>query len=167
MSFKHSLLLIITLASLPAVANVKPVAQMSDEEVFDAVSARSQQLFDLEFGQCDQGELDDLMMDDYDYLDDRWGMYENAKQKTVSACYGANNEKRELIKGSQTVHRLNMFGAVEQGSHQFYKPVEGSDGEMKLYEKAHYIHIWQYDMPEGVWRLQQAISFDHQPVEEK
>ena len=60
-----------------------------------------------------------------------------------------------------TVHRINGYGAVEQGEHVFYE--RKGHGPEKKVGKARFTQLWKLT-PAG-WRLARVFSYDHAAVE--
>jgi hypothetical protein len=139
---------------------------MSLPEIFDQLTAKDRELFDAAFNTCNANKVKDLITEDFEFYHDQWGQIAKSGAEFVEAvrreCERQRQgldyrARRELVKGSMRVYRLNNYGAVQTGVHRFYKLTAGKNDE--LTETATFTHLWK-EGKDG-WRLARVLSYNH------
>lgn len=138
-----------------------------DEErqaVFETLRLKDSLLFDLGFNQCDTLQIRKLVSDDFEFYHDKSGLLTSKEvfiMGIASLCNMNYKPTRVLIEESLEVHLLKnngqLYGAIQQGEHQFYG--EEEDKPKYLTSTAKFTHVWLLE--EGVWQLKRILSFDH------
>lgn len=145
-------------------------APAASKELFDALLEKDRVLFDTVFNTCDMKLLASLVTDDFEFFHDKWGQTAKSGAEFVESigkmCARVKSgedfrARRELDRGSLTVHVIKGYGAMQMGSHRFYMLTPGKPD--KLTEAGKFIDLWKNE--DGQWKLARVISYDHQLAE--
>lgn len=115
------------------------------------------------FNHCDVARFTELLTPDVEFYHDESGRMLSAKSqaeglKTGCAEQASNGKlRRELVQSSLEVYPIGNYGAVEIGTHNFYRTLPGKPE--KLTTVAKFVHIWQQDGQQ--WRVSRIISYAH------
>jgi hypothetical protein len=139
------------------------------QALYEAIAKRDAEFFEVFFVGCDPARLAAMLTSDFEMYHDKEGLVANAADgfvahyaKTCEARRAPNawRSRRELVPCTMTVHRLNNYGAIEQGDHIFYE--RRGNGPEKKVGKARFTQVWKLEG--GRWRLARVLSYDHAPV---
>ncbi len=153
---------------LPAGAHAIRAAPPS-EALTDAISRRSDALFDVIFDRCVAGDLPGMITADFEFHHDQWGTIADSRDRFVDKIHGnclrrASGEdpvvRRERVPGTLTVYPIGDDGALETGVHRFHEIAK--DGRLTLVGIARYSHLWKRE--DGEWRVSRIFSYDHMDV---
>jgi hypothetical protein len=113
-------------------------------------------LFEVGFNQCDAALFKNIIADDLEFYDDRYGLNTskgNEIKSLVEKCGRPEKLTRKL--NSCTIDKLGDFGAVQIGEHTFF--INGiPEGTGK------FIHIWERKNNE--WKLKRIVSYEHRGI---
>lgn len=115
------------------------------------------------FNACDVAAFTNYLTPDVEFYHDEGGLMLSANSqaeglKMRCAEQSKNGElRRELVKASLEVYPIKNYGAVEIGTHNFYRTLPGKPE--KLTTVAKFMHIWQQDGKQ--WRVSRIISYAH------
>lgn len=136
--------------------------------LYAKVAELDAKLFDAVFMHCDADKVAALVADDFEFYHDQWGQIARSKDQFVSIIRGQcerqaqgtdYHARRELVPDSLRVYPLKGYGAVETGTHRFYRLDKGGPAG-QLTETAEFFQLWKED--HGSWKLARVISYDHQ-----
>jgi ketosteroid isomerase-like protein len=155
---------------LATVGNAQTPGPTATKELFDELAEKDRVLFDAMFNRCDVTALGDLVTDDFEFYHDKGGLIASSRTQFVESvarlCERQKSgvdyrARRELVEGSLEVYPLNNYGAVQIGTHRFYRKTEGQPD--KLVEIARFTHVWKKDG--NGWRIARVLSYDHKLTE--
>ncbi|GAA0638420.1 nuclear transport factor 2 family protein [Brevundimonas lenta] len=160
------------IALLAALALQTPgVVIPAEPALTEAIAARDAAIFSVMFDQCDPPALADLVTDDLEFYHDRGGAM--FTRRTFVEDYDRNcnarkapdswRSRRELVPGTLKVYAIPDYGAVAEGTHQFYE--RQGDGPEALAGRARFSVLWKLE-PDGQWRMARAFSIDHAAASE-
>jgi hypothetical protein len=113
-------------------------------------------LFDVAFNQCDAAVFKQIIADDIEFYDDRFGLNTSKGNEIKSLnekCAGTKKLTRKL--NSCNVDKLGDFGAVQLGEHTFFSnDIPIGTGK--------FIHIWE--RKDENWQLKRIVSYEHRPI---
>ncbi len=137
-----------------------------NSELFIALKKQDSVFFERGFNQCDIDYLDKTISEDLKFFHDQGGLqnrkqfFENTKKYICSKL--EKKPIRKLKKGSLVVYPLYnngvLYGAIQNGDHNFYLRENGKDDEWT--SSAKFTHVWILD--NGSWILTEVLSYDHQ-----
>ncbi|WCL53790.1 nuclear transport factor 2 family protein [Gimibacter soli] len=138
-----------------------------DSELFKTLMGLDDAIFEKSFNRCDHSDLLKLIPDDFEFYHDTGG-FENSKESfmaTVERNICGNpavKPIRKLVSGSLEVYPLmngdgTLYGAVQQGVHEFYLREEGKP--LRLTSTARFTHVWIFK--DEAWTLKRVLSYDH------
>jgi hypothetical protein len=154
--------------ALLAVAAVA-VAVPEGQPLQDAIAKRDAEFFEVFFVGCDPKRVAAMLTSDFEMYHDKEGLVADAAhgfvEQYAKTCKArqkpdAWRSRRELVPGTMTIHRLNNYGAIEQGDHVFYE--RKGDGPEKKVGKARFTQVWKLE--DGQWKLARVLSYDHAAV---
>lgn len=146
------------------------VAVPDGPALHEALARRDAELFEVLFVGCDPARFGSMLTPDFEMYHDKGGFVADgaagfvetyAKDCEARKKPGAWRSRRELVPGTMTVHRIEGYGAIEQGDHVFYE--RKGDGPEKKVGKARFTQLWKLDG--GEWKLARVFSYDHGPFE--
>lgn len=115
------------------------------------------------FNTCDIAAFTNYLTPDVEFYHDEGGLMLSAASqaeglKIRCAEQSKNGElRRELVTSSLEVYPIKNYGAVEIGTHNFYRTLPGKPE--KLTTVAKFLHVWQQDGEQ--WRVARIISYAH------
>jgi hypothetical protein len=145
---------------------------VTDPELVTEVEAADARLFRAIFDACDIDAASTMLTEDVRFIHDKWGQTANDRATLVNAFKsGCKNQaagsdfhsRREIVPGTQQVHALNGYGAIETGKHRFYAVLPGKPEQ--LTEISEFVILWKH--VGGKWLMAEAISYDHKLTDEK
>lgn len=134
--------------------------------LYKTILEKDSLLFDVGFNTCDISQFEKLWSEDLKFYHDKDGISDKRKFLTDlrnGICNEQANRKvkRFLIKESTEIFPLYkngiLYGAVQNGTHQFSEKRETQAGVAK------FTNVWQLE--NGEWKLTTSFSFDHKPYE--
>lgn len=135
----------------------------------DALMKRDAEFFEVFFTGCDVPRVTGMLTPDFEMYHDKGGFVadgaagfiaEYAKSCEARKAPDAWRSRRELVPGTMTVHRIEGYGAIEQGDHVFYE--RKGNGPEKKVGKARFTQLWKLEG--GTWKLARVLSYDHAPI---
>lgn len=146
------------------IMTVQPEAgPVATKELFDELAEKDRMLYDAVFNTCDLQALRGLVTEDFEMYHDKSGMPAKSASQFVmnirDLCdrrsWGVDYPaKRELVEGTLEVYPLANYGAIQTGTHRFYRLGGGQPVEI-----SRFTHIWKKDA-DG-WKLARTMSYDH------
>jgi len=158
-------LLVLSVAALAACTTAK-VHQQTFSQAPELLKRQIEQMDTALFGafnSCDVERFTALLTPDVEFYHDESGRMLTAQSQTDSlkilCAEQLKNGKlrRELVQSSLEVYPVGNYGAVEIGTHNFYRTLP--DQPEKLTTVAKFVHIWQRDGQQ--WRISRIISYAH------
>ena len=137
--------------------------QPAPSPLHQELAAKDKELFDAVFVSCDLETLTDLLTEDFEFYHDKWGQTASSREQFVGNIRGMCERqkagtdfraRRDVVQGSLAVYPLKNYGAVQVGTHRFYRLPENT-----MTESAVFTHLWKQE--DGKWRLARVISYDH------
>lgn len=150
---RHLLFILILVTVGMVSASEDPVSALSDQELNQQILAADSVLFEDGFNACDLSIWRNKLADDLEFYDDRSGLNADINKEIASfqnKCSAPIKITRTLLESR--VSRLNHFGAVQIGKHEFYE-----DG--KRTGDAEFIHLWE--LTADGWKVKRVVSFAH------
>lgn len=143
------------------------VKDPENKVLFDLLLDKDSLLFQIGFNQIDTLQLALLISTDFEFYHDEHGVTDT-KSAFVSNINGIRDLPfktwRILVEGSMEVFPLYkdnsqvLYGAIQNGTHDFYQQNEGEDARKT--NTAKFTHLWIIE--DGDWKLKRVLSFDHQ-----
>jgi hypothetical protein len=142
------------------------VLSSENREIFKILKEKDSLLFELGFNQIDTLQVKVLTSDDFEFYHDEHGVMNSKKEfvKSISSIRELPfKTRRELVKGSVEIYplyknnRQDLYGAVQNGEHNFYQQKEGE--EERKTSTAKFTHLWIIENND--WKLKRVLSFDH------
>lgn len=162
--------MIVALSAALALLQAAAPAIPEGAELQRTVAAHDAALFAVMFDRCDPAALSGLVTEDIEFYHDKGGrmagraafVADYAKGCEGWAAPDAWRSRRELVAGSMRVFPIPGYGAVEEGTHQFYE--RKGNGPEKLVGRAHFSVLWKLDA-DGRWRMARAFSVGHEAID--
>lgn len=138
----------------------------SHTELYNTILSKDSLLFEVGFNNCDIKQFELLLSDQLKFYHDKDGISDKTKfiadlRKGICNSLENRQVKRFLVKESTEVFPLYkngiLYGAVQNGEHQFSEKRESQAGIAK------FTNVWQIE--NGEWKLTTSFSFDHKPLE--
>jgi len=126
-------------------------------------------MFNAAFNTQDAAYLQKILASDFEFYHDKSGLaftspegFVNLLQRNWKKQNAGEKkfQRRELVKESFKVHKLNKYGVVQMADHKFYET--DTNGVETLMEYAKFVHLWN-ETNDG-WKLTRSISYDHEFV---
>ncbi len=165
-SVRTCLVLITVVALASCATSNETVHQQSfskaPEQLTKQIEHMDEVLFSA-FNACDIEAFTSYLTPDVEFYHDEGGLMLSADSQAeglkIRCAEQSKNGvlRRELVKGSLEVYPIKNYGAVEIGTHNFYRTLPGKPE--KLTTVAKFIHIWQQDGDQ--WRVSRIISYAH------
>lgn len=125
-------------------------------------------LFQVGFNTCDISQFEKLLSLDFEFYHDKDSISDRSKflrdlRNGLCKSPDTYQSRRELISAEvYPLYKKNrLYGAVQNGVHQFYE--RNGSGNETMADAAKFTHIWL--LTEGQWHLARALSYDHQEVD--
>ncbi|RYE21377.1 MAG: nuclear transport factor 2 family protein [Sphingobacteriales bacterium] len=146
------LFLLLTASSVNAQSVSKKKASKT---LYSTVLAMDKQVFDA-YNKCDLDKFEEYFTRDVEFFNDRTGYTESRHDlmKTMKDLCESGGMQRVLVNAQ--VYPLDFYGAVETGTHRFYKTV---NGKRRFISSARFTNIWKQE--DGEWKIARVISYDH------
>ncbi len=128
------------------------------DPLYVEVAELDRQLFDA-YNQCDLVAFRKLLADDLEFYHDQGGLMHGADAVTEAVRKNiCGKVRRELVPGTLEVDKIEGYGAIELGSHNFCEIQSG-----KCVGTARFLQVWQHDG--DAWKATRIISFGHRPLD--
>lgn len=135
-------------------------------ELFKTLTKQDNLLFNQGFNHCNYEVLEKIVSKDLEFYHDVSGMQNRKdffKATRENICSNPNQKPiRKLVLGTLKVYPLKnngqIYGAVQEGIHQFYINEPGKD--LYLTSTAKFTHLWVLE--DSSWKLKTVLSYDHQ-----
>jgi hypothetical protein len=147
-------------------------AQLAESDsLFKRIKTLDSLLFDIGFSKCDITQFENLISENFEFYHDKGGTFLSKEAFIKSIKEGLCNpspykHRRELVKGSMEVYRLEkkgvLYGLIQMGVHRFYESKD--NGPEYFGSTAKFTQLWLLE--NGEWKLSRILSYDHQ-VKEK
>jgi hypothetical protein len=147
-------------------ASAQTAGPAASKALTDEIALKDRELFDAVFETCDIDKLATLVAEDFEFYHDKTGLATSSGKQWVEEVRGMCQRqkegtdyraRRELVEGTLKVYPMNNYGAVENGTHRFYRKTPGQPDE--LVEVAQFTHLWKREG--GAWKLTRVLSYDH------
>jgi ketosteroid isomerase-like protein len=151
----------ITALCLACIALSAPTATPTATELRNQILALDKAFFDA-FNTCDLETWRRHLAEDVEFYQDNDEVTtsRDALERSFKARCGTNNVaklRRELLPDTVEVHPIQGFGAVQFGTHQFWKVTAGEPDQLMATPK--FVHLWRHK--DGVWQMTRVISYGH------
>jgi hypothetical protein len=151
-----------TLAALLLLSSTAPAAERSlgdpADPLYRTVAELDRQLFDA-YNRCDLAAFRALLDDDLEFYHDQGGLMRGADAVTESVRkHICGKVRRELVPGTLEVDKIEGYGAIELGSHNFCEIASG-----KCVGTARFVQVWRRDG--AAWKATRIVSFGHRPLD--
>ncbi|MEO6150939.1 MAG: nuclear transport factor 2 family protein [Mucilaginibacter sp.] len=156
MMIRNAFLLLFALSLLTHPINAQPIpAKQASKTLYSTILTMDKQVFDA-YNTCDLDKFEDYFTKDVEFFHDRTGYTESRHDlmKTMKSLCENGGMQRKLVNAQ--VFPLDFYGAIEMGTHRFYKVV---NGKRKFISSARFTNIWKLD--DNEWKIARVISYDH------
>jgi hypothetical protein len=149
------------------ILSVTQLIGQTHEELFNKI-AQLDSTFFVSFNNCDLETYGSFLSENFEFYHDKQGMTKSreAELESMKVFCGEQREqqqlRRELIKESLKVFRMNDYGAIATGEHKFYLVID--EQTSKSVTKAKFTTLWKFEDDE--WKMTRTLSYDHQPEPE-
>ncbi len=114
------------------------------------------------FNACDLETWKRYLAEDVEFYQDNDDVTtsRDALERSFRSRCGTNNVaklRRELLPETVEVHPIKGFGAVQLGTHRFWKVTAGEPDQLMATPK--FIHLWRNKG--GAWQITRVISYSH------
>jgi hypothetical protein len=147
---------------------VSTVVAQTDKKsaLFVELKQQDSLFFEKSFNQCDIAYLESRMAQDLKFYHDQSGFQDRTKFfENIKQYICAPSSKKPIRKvdvNSLEVYPLynngKLYGAIQMGVHHFYIREQGKEDTHT--STAKFTHVWL--MQEGIWKLSEVLSYDHQ-----
>lgn len=123
-----------------------PAAKLTRAQLRDEVAARGDAMFRTvmgAYGQCDLEKFASYFVEDVEFYHDNDGLITPRASLLNASKNVCGTHRREVVTGTREVYPVPGYGAIEAGSHRFYRRKEGSTEEIGGTVAAKYLHVWQ------------------------
>ncbi|RYY33658.1 MAG: nuclear transport factor 2 family protein [Sphingobacteriaceae bacterium] len=136
-------------------SNAQSTKKSAPKTLYSTIIAMDKKVFDA-YNNCDLDKFEDYFTRDVEFLHDRTGRTESRHDlmKTMKSLCENGGMHRELVNAK--IYPLDFYGALEIGTHRFYKTVKGKKQSAGT---AKFINVWKLDDEE--WKIARVISYDH------
>jgi hypothetical protein len=158
--------LLLATALAASAASAQTAGPAATKALTDEIARKDRELFDAVFETCDIDKLATLVADDFEFYHDKNGLSATSGKQWVDAVRGMCQRQKEgtdyrarrvLVEGTLKVYPINNYGAVQNGTHRFYKKTLGQPDE--LVEVAQFTNLWKREG--SAWKLTRVLSYDH------
>lgn len=157
-------LLLLALAAAPVFA-ADPVTLPEPAALYEQITARDRELFDVLFEQCAPEKMRALVTADFEFYHDKGGATLGADKFVADYARmceerrkpDAWRSRRKPVEGTFAVDPIAGFGALHTGEHQFFE--RQGEGPQSLAGRAKFANLWKLT-PDG-WRLTRVFSYSH------
>ncbi|RCH55656.1 DUF4440 domain-containing protein [Mucilaginibacter hurinus] len=131
-----------------------PLKRVS-KTLYSTIIDMDRQVFEA-YNKCDLDKFEEFFTRDVEFFHDRTGYTESRHDlmKSMKSLCENGGLLRQLV--SAQVYPLDFYGAVEIGTHRFYKL---TNGKKELISSARFINIWKKD--DDDWKIARVVSYDH------
>lgn len=159
---KYLIIIAIFLIPMTASTQLSP-----DSDLFRELQKQDSTLFERGYNQCDVVNLKKHISDDLRFYHDQGGITDKKAFLENTEKYLCSNPDskpiRKLVANSLEVFPLYngngvIYGAIQNGVHNFYLRSEGKEDEWTSIAK--FTHVWILE--NEIWKLQEVLSYDHQ-----
>lgn len=136
----------------------------SHSELFNVLKTKDSLLFNIGFNQIDTNQVSRLISDTFEFYHDISGIIDSKKEFIASI-----NSLRELpfitwrilqeesLKVYPLYDHENLYGAIQEGEHDFYQQYEGKSPVKS--STAKFTHVWILESNQ--WKLRRVLSYNH------
>ncbi len=145
----------------------KNVITSESQALFNLIKEKDSLLFQIGFNQIDTVQVSSITSMNFEFYHDEHGITES-KKAFISSINSIGDLPfktwRTLVEGSMEVFPLYkdnsqvLYGAIQNGIHDFYQQNEGEDARKT--NTAKFTHLWILE--NGDWKLKRVLSYDHQ-----
>lgn len=134
--------------------------------LYQTIMAKDSLLFNIGFNTCNINIFEKLLSNDFEFYHDRDGISDKSKfinDLKNGLCKNPNGyqARRELLPESIKIFALHrngkVYGAIEEGTHQFFEKQAGQPEHFG--SSAMFTHVWLIE--NGEWKLSRAFSYEH------
>lgn len=150
--------------TIPALAQSPTDNSNSPKELYEQLLALDEAVFSA-FNSCDSDKFKSYFTEDSEFYHDRGGVMITDVNITESFRKGICSNpdirvRRERVKESVQVYRMDNYGGIIIGEHLFYETI---DGKEKLNGRARFTHLCRFK--DGRWKIHRVLSYDHRAIE--
>lgn len=151
----------ITALLVAYVAMTAPTTNQTEAALHKDILALDKAFFDA-FNACDLETWKRYLAEDIEFYQDNDDVTTSraALERSFKARCGTNNVsnlRRELLLETVEVHPIKGFGAVQLGTHRFWKVKAGEADQLMATPK--FVHLWRNK--DGAWQITRVISYSH------
>ena len=146
---------------LALIGLITPATSQPASTLRTEILAQDKAFFDA-FNTCDLETWKRYLAEDIEFYQDNDDVTtsRDALERSFKARCGTNSVakmRRELLTESVEIHPIKGFGAVQLGTHQFWKVVPGEPDQLMATPK--FVHLWRHK--DGAWQITRVISYSH------
>lgn len=136
--------------------------------LYKTILTKDSLLFEVGFNHCNIKQFEDLLSEDLRFYHDKSGSSDKSEflgnmQNGLCADSKKYQARRELVPETTKIYALYdndiLYGAIQEGVHQFYEKTAGQSE--KFGSSAKFTHLWILENDE--WKLANVLSFEHSP----
>lgn len=114
--------------------SVMAASAQDAQSIEAAIAQADQEFFKAVFDTCDADAVGTMVTDDFEFFHDKLGQIADSGEAFVALFRGACERqaagtdfkaRRELAEGSMAVFVMNNYGALQMGSHRFFRAEPG------------------------------------------
>ena len=142
-------------------AMAEPIPSQSETALRHKIMALDKAFFNA-FNTCDLETWKSYLDENIEFYQDNDDVTtsRDALERSFKARCGNNNGstlRRELLPDTVEVHPIQGFGAVQFGTHRFWKVAAGEPDQLMATPR--FVHLWRHK--DGVWQITRVISYGH------
>jgi len=143
------------------IATTAPTSNQPEVALRTKILALDKAFFDA-FNACDLETWKRYLAEDIEFYqdnDDVTTSRDALERSFRSRCGTINVAKlrRELLPDTVEIHPIKGFGAVQLGTHRFWKVTAGEPDQLMATPK--FVHLWRNKA--GAWQITRVISYSH------
>jgi ketosteroid isomerase-like protein len=151
----------ITALLVAYIALTAPTTNQPEAALRDNILALDKAFFDA-FNACDLETWRRYLAEDIEFYQDNDDVTttRDALERSFKSRCGTNNVsklRRELLLDTVEIHPIKGFGAVQLGTHRFWKVTAGEPDQLMATPK--FVHLWRNK--DGAWQITRVISYSH------
>ncbi len=143
------------------IASTAPIPDEKKAALHTTILAQDKAFFDA-FNSCDLTAWRRYLSEDIEFYQDNDDVTKGreALERSFKSRCGTNNVaklRREIVLSTVEIHPIQGFGAVQLGTHRFWRVVPGEPDQLMSTPK--FVHLWR--IKDGVWQMTRVISYEH------
>jgi hypothetical protein len=138
-----------------------------NDELFQTLKKKDSLVFEIGFNQIDTNIFTELIAEDFEFYHDINGItdskadflnnIESLRSLEFKTWRTLKEESMEVFP-LYTNNKTKMYGAIQNGTHEFYQQKKGEKARKTSIAK--FSHLWI--LVNDHWKLKRVLSYDHQ-----